>query len=113
MGFVEMLCVARVPSILTLGLVYCSYVLIGGVIFWKLEGDLGKEDVARILSDKRQVLMTYSCLNQEGLEAVAQVRHKHAGASKDVALMLHIKHVSLGHRFTAVSHSLLPYGCLL
>ncbi|XP_071761891.1 potassium channel subfamily K member 17 [Centroberyx gerrardi] len=73
MGIKEILNLARVPSILMLGVVYVAYVLIGGVIFWKLEGDLGKKDISRLLGNKRQLLMTYTCLNQEGLEAVAQV----------------------------------------
>ncbi|KAM3871328.1 potassium channel subfamily K member 17-like [Diretmus argenteus] len=71
MAIKEML--ARVPSILILGVVYVAYVLIGGVIFWKLEGELGQKDISRLLADKRQLLRTYACLNQEGLEAVAQV----------------------------------------
>uniref|UniRef100_A0A3Q2EIT0 Potassium channel subfamily K member 17-like n=1 Tax=Cyprinodon variegatus TaxID=28743 RepID=A0A3Q2EIT0_CYPVA len=44
MGGKEMLNLARVPSILMLGMVYVAYVLIGGVIFWELEGELGKKD---------------------------------------------------------------------
>ncbi|KAM8834263.1 potassium channel, subfamily K, member 16-like [Synchiropus picturatus] len=63
----------KVPSILLLGLVYGAYVLIGGVVFWQLEGDLNQRDINRILANKREVLTTYSCLNQNGLEAVAQV----------------------------------------
>nr|XP_046269412.1 potassium channel subfamily K member 17 [Scatophagus argus] len=69
----EMLNLARVPSILILGVVYVAYVLIGGVVFWKLEGDLGKKDISVLLMNKKNLLMTYTCLNQEGLEAVAQV----------------------------------------
>ncbi|XP_042356744.1 potassium channel subfamily K member 17 [Plectropomus leopardus] len=73
MGINEMFNLARVPSILMLGLVYVTYVLIGGVIFWKLEGDLGKKDISILLLNKKKVLTTYNCLNQEGLEEVAQV----------------------------------------
>uniref|UniRef100_A0A3B5LVI2 Potassium channel, subfamily K, member 17 n=1 Tax=Xiphophorus couchianus TaxID=32473 RepID=A0A3B5LVI2_9TELE len=68
-----MLNLARVPSILMLGVIYVAYVLIGGVIFWKLEGDLGGKDLSKLLLNKQRLLMTYSCLNQEGLEEVAQV----------------------------------------
>ncbi|KAF0044810.1 hypothetical protein F2P81_003968 [Scophthalmus maximus] len=68
-----MLSLARVPSILVLGVVYVTYVLIGGVIFWKLEGDLGQKDIGRLLTSKKNLLTTYTCLNQDGLEAVAQV----------------------------------------
>ncbi|XP_051249529.1 potassium channel subfamily K member 17-like [Dicentrarchus labrax] len=69
----EMLSLARVPSILMLGLVYVTYVLIGGVVFWKLEGELGQKDISSLLLHKKALLTKYTCLNQEGLEAVAQV----------------------------------------
>ncbi|XP_036928440.1 potassium channel subfamily K member 17-like [Acanthopagrus latus] len=69
----EIFNLARVPSILMLGVVYVAYVLIGGVVFWKLEGDLGKKDISLLLLNKKSLLTTYTCLNQEGLEAVAQV----------------------------------------
>ena len=71
----EIFNLARVPSILMLGVVYVAYVLIGGVVFWKLEGDLGKKDISLLLLNKKSLLTTYTCLNQEGLEAVAQVKH--------------------------------------
>lgn len=71
----EMLSLARVPSILMLGLVYVAYVLIGGVVFWKLEGDVGRKDLVELLLNKQKVLTKYSCLNQDGLEEVAQVRY--------------------------------------
>ncbi|KAF7649942.1 hypothetical protein LDENG_00133730 [Lucifuga dentata] len=73
MGIKEMLNLARVPSILMLGGVYVAYVLVGGVIFWKLEGDLGQKDIGHLLLNKQQLLMAYTCLNQDGLDAVAQV----------------------------------------
>ncbi|XP_047201879.1 potassium channel subfamily K member 17 [Girardinichthys multiradiatus] len=83
MGVKEMFNLARVPSILMLGLVYVTYVLIGGVIFWKLEGELGRKDFTQLLLHKQMLLTTYSCLNQEGLEEVAQVvqRASKAGLS--------------------------------
>ncbi|XP_034419343.1 potassium channel subfamily K member 17 [Cyclopterus lumpus] len=71
MSMKEML--LRVPSILMLGAIYVAYVLIGGVIFWKLEGDLGEKDISLLLLNKNRLLTRYTCLNQEGLEAVAQV----------------------------------------
>lgn len=74
MGIKEVFNLARVPSILMLGVVYVTYVLIGGVVFWKLEGELGQKDISLLLSNKKMLLTTYTCLNQEGLEAVAQVR---------------------------------------
>ncbi|KAM4543041.1 potassium channel subfamily K member 17-like [Odontesthes bonariensis] len=73
MGIKEMLQLARIPSILMLGVVYVAYVLIGGVIFWKLEGDLGKKDISKVLLNKKRLLTSYTCLTQESLEDVAQV----------------------------------------
>lgn len=75
MGFKEIFNLARVPSILMLGGVYMTYVLIGGLVFWKLEGELGGRNVEKILENKRQLLNKYTCLNQESLLAVVQVRH--------------------------------------
>ncbi|CAJ1074121.1 potassium channel subfamily K member 17 isoform X2 [Xyrichtys novacula] len=73
MGLKEMLSLVRVPSILLLGLLYVVYVLIGGVIFWELEGELGQKDIGLLLSNKKKLLLKYTCLDQDGLEAVAQV----------------------------------------
>ncbi|XP_068608282.1 potassium channel subfamily K member 17-like [Brachionichthys hirsutus] len=73
MGIKDTFNLAWVPSMLLLGLVYLTYVLIGGVVFWKLEGDLGQKDISLLLRSKNILLTTYPCLNQEGLEAVAQV----------------------------------------
>uniref|UniRef100_A0A3Q3VUN6 Potassium channel domain-containing protein n=1 Tax=Mola mola TaxID=94237 RepID=A0A3Q3VUN6_MOLML len=64
---------ARVPSILMLGLIYMAYVLIGGLVFWKIEGDLVQKDISLLLLNKNRLLRKYTCLNQEGLEDVAQV----------------------------------------
>ncbi|KAM8914566.1 potassium channel subfamily K member 17-like [Spinachia spinachia] len=69
----EMFSLARVPSILLLGLVYVTYVLIGGVVFWKLEGDLGQKNIGNLLLSKNRLFEMYTCLNQEGLEDVAKV----------------------------------------
>ncbi|XP_069016558.1 potassium channel subfamily K member 16 [Embiotoca jacksoni] len=73
MGIKEIFNLAWVPSILMLAVVYVTYVLIGGVVFWKLEGELGRKDSSALLMNKKKLLLTYTCLNQEGLEAVAQV----------------------------------------
>lgn len=78
MGIKEVFSLARVPSILMLGLVYVAYVLIGGVIFWKLEGNLGRKDVSLLLLNKQMLLKKYTCLDQDGLEALVQVRHRNA-----------------------------------
>lgn len=74
MDLKEMLNLARIPSILLLGVIYGAYVLIGGLVFWSLEGDLGRKDITLLLLNRNRLLKTYSCLNQEGLEDVAQVR---------------------------------------
>lgn len=73
MDIKEMFSLARVPSILMLGVLYVVYVLIGGVVFWKLEGDLVQRDINVLLLNKQRLLRTYTCLNQGGLEEVAQV----------------------------------------
>lgn len=76
----------QIPSILLLGFVYVAYVLIGGVVFWKLEGDLGQKDVSYLLEKKERLLSTYPCLNQAGLEAVAQVRNKNVEMKQTVSI---------------------------
>ncbi|XP_028293928.1 potassium channel subfamily K member 17-like [Gouania willdenowi] len=73
MGIKEVLNLGRVPSILMLGTVYVIYVLLGGLVFWKVEGDLGKKDISKLLMSKQKLLETYPCLNIQGLEEVAQV----------------------------------------
>lgn len=70
----EILNLARIPSILLLGIIYVAYVLIGGLVFWHLEGDLGQKDISLLLLNRNRLLKTYTCLNQEGLEDVSQVR---------------------------------------
>lgn len=76
MGIKEVFSLARVPSILMLGVVYVTYVLIGGLIFWKLEGNLGRKDVSLLLLNKQMLLTKYTCLDQDGLETLVQVRHR-------------------------------------
>lgn len=70
----EILNLAWIPSILLLGIIYVAYVLIGGLVFWSLEGDRGQKDISLLLLNRNRLLKTYTCLNQEGLEDVAQVR---------------------------------------
>lgn len=69
----EMLRLARPPSILLLGVLYMAYVLVGGVVFWQLEGHLVQQHVDVLLHQKEQLLGTYACLDQGALEEVAQV----------------------------------------
>lgn len=87
MGIKEVFNLARVPSILMLGVIYVTYVLIGGVIFWKLEGDLGQKDISLLLLNKKRLFMKYPCMNQEGLEAVAEVRHRNTLMAQNYVIL--------------------------
>lgn len=68
-----MLRLVRPPSILLVGLLYVAYVLVGGVVFWQLEGHLVQQHVSVLLHQKQRLLSTYACLDQGALEEVAQV----------------------------------------
>uniref|UniRef100_A0A8C5NDN7 Potassium channel subfamily K member 17-like n=1 Tax=Gouania willdenowi TaxID=441366 RepID=A0A8C5NDN7_GOUWI len=70
MGIKEVLNLGRVPSILMLGTVYVIYVLLGGLVFWKVEGDLGKKDISKLLMSKQKLLETYPCLNIQDVSKV-------------------------------------------
>lgn len=50
-----------------------AFVLIGGAVFWKLEGDVVEQDLSQILDLKAQLLKSYACLDQDGLDALAQM----------------------------------------
>uniref|UniRef100_W5LFX5 Potassium channel, subfamily K, member 17 n=1 Tax=Astyanax mexicanus TaxID=7994 RepID=W5LFX5_ASTMX len=64
----------RFLSLLLLGTVYLSYVLIGGVVFWKLEGEQVESQIT-ILKEKRNTLFqVYPCLSQQGLEELAEIQ---------------------------------------
>lgn len=65
-----------------------AYVLIGGVVFWKLEGRLVQEDISRILEGKIRLLNTFPCLKQEGLETVSAV-------SENIVLILNTIKIEL------------------
>ena len=88
MGFFQKCSQAKVPSILILGAVYVAYVLIGGVVFWKLEGRLVQEDISRILEGKIRLLNTFPCQKQEGLETVSAV-------SENIVLILNTIKIEL------------------
>ncbi|TRY54214.1 hypothetical protein DNTS_030477 [Danionella cerebrum] len=63
----------HLPSMLFLGIMYLAYVLIGGLIFWKLEGWYVLQQID-ILKDKRiKLLEKYPCLGQTGLHELAQL----------------------------------------
>ncbi|TSM77404.1 Potassium channel subfamily K member 17 [Bagarius yarrelli] len=55
-------------NLLLIGAGYVAYVLIGGVVFWKLEGDQVTADIAELEVKKKRILQIYPCLGQSGLE---------------------------------------------
>ncbi|XP_026799949.2 potassium channel subfamily K member 17 [Pangasianodon hypophthalmus] len=59
-------------SLLLLGAGYLTYVLIGGIVFWKLEGDQVTSDIAQLEVKKRKLLQVYPCLGQSGLEELGE-----------------------------------------
>lgn len=59
--------------LLLLGAGYLAYVLIGGVIFWKLEGDQVMNNIARLGTKKKRLLQVYPCLGQSGLVELEEV----------------------------------------
>lgn len=63
-------------SLLLLGAGYVIYVLIGGVIFWKLEGDQVMTDIAQLEVKKKRFLQVYPCLGQSGMEELADVSYR-------------------------------------
>ncbi|KAI4905084.1 hypothetical protein NFI96_016808 [Prochilodus magdalenae] len=65
--------VARFLSLLLLGVVYVSYVLIGGAIFWKLEGEEVDNQIAALKEKRSALLQVYPCLGQHGLEELAEL----------------------------------------
>ncbi|KAK1793188.1 hypothetical protein P4O66_011590 [Electrophorus voltai] len=66
--------VGKLLSVLLLGVVYMAYVLIGGVIFWKLEGDQMESQIALLKEERSILLQKYQCLDQNSLEELAEVR---------------------------------------
>ncbi|XP_048084251.1 potassium channel subfamily K member 17 [Alosa alosa] len=65
--------VPRLPSILLLGVVYVAYVLIGGAVFWKLEGELVEQNQVLLRKQKSRLLQRLTCLDIQGLEEVGQL----------------------------------------
>ncbi|XP_062378691.1 potassium channel subfamily K member 17 [Sardina pilchardus] len=65
--------VPRLPSILLLGVVYVAYVLIGGAVFWRLEGELVEQNQALLREQKSRLLQRLTCLDIQGLEEVGQL----------------------------------------
>ncbi|XP_036449933.1 potassium channel subfamily K member 17-like [Colossoma macropomum] len=71
--FFTRLNIARLLSLLLLGVVYLSYVLIGGVVFWKLEGEQVQNQIAVLKEKRSNLFQVYPCLNQQGLEELAEM----------------------------------------
>lgn len=69
----QFLGVARFPSILFLGIVYVAYVLVGGLIFWKLEGWYVLQQIDLLKEKRMKLLEKYPCVGQNGLRELAQV----------------------------------------
>ncbi|XP_076833933.1 potassium channel subfamily K member 17-like [Brachyhypopomus gauderio] len=67
------LAVGKVLSLLALGVVYMAYVLIGGVIFWKLEGDLVETQIAQLKEERSNLLQKYQCLDQNSLDDLTEL----------------------------------------
>ncbi|XP_048831383.1 potassium channel subfamily K member 17 [Brienomyrus brachyistius] len=63
----------RLPSILLLGFVYMVYVLIGGVVFWKLEGSQVEENIAQLLEERAKLLSSIPCLDQQAIDTLTEV----------------------------------------
>lgn len=64
---------ARLPSVLFLGCVYIAYVLIGGLVFWKLEGWYVVQQIELLKEKRMKLLEKYPCLGQNGLRELAEV----------------------------------------
>ncbi|XP_026857267.2 potassium channel subfamily K member 17 [Electrophorus electricus] len=90
--------VGKLLSVVLLGVVYMAYVLIGGVIFWKLEGDQMESQIALLKEERSILLQKYQCLDQNSLEELAELI---LSASKD-GLSLKGNHTSGGFwKFTS------------
>ncbi|XP_056333023.1 potassium channel subfamily K member 17 [Danio aesculapii] len=69
----QFLSVTRLPSILFLGVFYVAYVLVGGLVFWKLEGWYVLQQIALLKEKRLELLEKYPCLGQNGLSELAQM----------------------------------------
>ncbi|XP_052001926.1 potassium channel subfamily K member 17 [Xyrauchen texanus] len=67
------LSIARFPSILFLGVIYVAYVLIGGLVFWKLEGWNVLQQIDQLKDKRMKLLVKYPCLGQSGLRELAEM----------------------------------------
>lgn len=79
----------RFPSILLLGLVYMVYVLIGGVVFWKLEGSQVEENIAQLLEERDKLLNSIPCLDQQAIDTLTEVSTCSVLPADSVAFLFH------------------------
>ncbi|XP_039605814.1 potassium channel subfamily K member 17-like [Polypterus senegalus] len=63
----------RIPSTVVLTLIYIVYVLAGGAIFWKLEGDVAFKYITEMESKKVEVLSKFTCIDRDSMNGLAQV----------------------------------------
>uniref|UniRef100_A0A8C4RJS6 Potassium channel, subfamily K, member 17 n=1 Tax=Erpetoichthys calabaricus TaxID=27687 RepID=A0A8C4RJS6_ERPCA len=63
----------HIPSTVVLTLIYIVYVLAGGAIFWKLEGDVAYKSIAEMESKKVEVLSKFTCIDRDSMNGLAQV----------------------------------------
>lgn len=69
----QFLRVTRLPSILFLGVFYVAYVLVGGLVFWKLEGWYVLQQIDLLKEKRIKLLEKYPCVGQNGLQELAEV----------------------------------------
>ncbi|KAL2099400.1 hypothetical protein ACEWY4_005880 [Coilia grayii] len=65
--------VPRLPTILLMGVVYVAYVLTGGAVFWRLEGELIEQNLVKLREEKSRLLQRLTCLDIESLDEVGQL----------------------------------------
>lgn len=69
----QFLSLTRLPSILFLGIIYVAYVLVGGLVFWKLEGWYVLQQIDILKEKRMKLLEKYPCVGQNGLRELAEV----------------------------------------
>lgn len=77
---------ANIFSLLLLGVGYVAYVLIGGVIFWQIEGSQVTNNIAELEQQKTKLLQVYPCLGQKGLVELGVVSYVKNIIKKNVML---------------------------
>ncbi|XP_056111777.1 potassium channel subfamily K member 17 [Rhinichthys klamathensis goyatoka] len=69
----QFLSLTRLPSILFLGVFYVAYVLVGGLVFWKLEGWYVLQQIDLLKEKRIKLLEKYPCVGQNGLRELAEM----------------------------------------